>query len=63
MATPKRDQHEDTSISADENVPSVTSDDFVSSPGTKAPTDTLLIPVRSEQKPRPVNQGREKFQV
>ena len=54
-ATPKRPQLEDTSISADENALSFTSDNFASSPWTEAPTDTSPIPVRSERTPRPVN--------
>ena len=59
-------QHEDTSICADENALSFTSDNFVSSPGTKAPTDTSLITVRSEQSstnPKISESCEEKFQV
>ena len=64
MATPKRPQLKDTSISADGNdVSSFTSDDSASSPRTEAPTDTSPIPVRSERNPRSVNRAKGKFQV
>ena len=63
MATPKRPQLEDTSISADGNVSPFTSDDFASSPMTKPPTDTSPILVRSERNPRSVNHAKGKYQV
>ena len=63
MATSKWPQHEDTSISDDEIAQSFTSDNFVLSPGTEAPTDTSPIPVRSERTPRPVNHVKGKFQA
>ena len=63
MATPKRPQLKDTSISADGNVSSFTSDDSASSPRTEAPTDTSPIPVRSGRNPRSLNSAKGKFQV
>ena len=63
MATPKRPRLKDTSISADGNVTSFTSDESASSPRTEAPTDTSPIPVRSERNPRSMNRAKGKFQV
>ena len=63
MATPKRPQLKDTSISADGNISSFTSDDPASSPRNEAPTDTSPIPVRPGRNPRSVNRAKGKFQV